>query len=127
MPPTGIARAAAVSNGGQQSATTPAPTRWTDLPAPADLKRWESARPGAVDRILTVFERDARHDRRIRLSAVGLDALGPLCGLASVAILALTAKHFADHGAALEGVAIFGAGSLSMVTAFITLGRRGVR
>ncbi|MGW6123117.1 hypothetical protein ACWFRF_29030 [Nocardia sp. NPDC055165] len=70
------------------------------------------------------MEQAEQHDQRIRWAEFGLRAFGTLCGLASVAILALTAKHFVDQGAPIEGVAVFGAGSVSMVTAFITLGRR---
>ncbi|MGW5456210.1 hypothetical protein [Nocardia sp. NPDC003979] len=111
----------------EQSASTPPPppaTRWADLPTPADLKRWEAIRPGTVDRILTAVEQAERHDQRIRWAELGLRAFGTISGLTTVAIMALTAKHFVDHGAPLEGAGIIGAGSVSIVTAFITLGRR---
>lgn len=107
--------------------STPTPSRasslWAELPPAAEVKRWEAISPGTVERILTAVEKAARDDRRQQWAEFTLRVFGTLCGLTSVMILALTAKHFVDQGAPIEGVAVFGAGSLSMVTAFITLGR----
>jgi hypothetical protein len=40
-----------------------------------------------------------------------------------IVILALTAEHLADHGAATQGLGIFGAGTASIIGAFVTANR----
>lgn len=98
-------------------------SRWADLPAADQAKKWEQVSPGTFDRVMAGVERAERHDRRMDWADVCLRVLGMLTGLAAVAILGWTAMHFASQGAPTQGLGVFGAGSASIIGAFLTVRR----
>jgi uncharacterized membrane protein len=99
-------------------------SRWVELPTADQARKWEQVSPGTFDRIMAGVERAERHDRRMDWAEFGLRGLGLLTGLGAVGIMGLTAMHFADHGAATQGIGIFGAGAASIIGAFLTVRRR---
>jgi uncharacterized membrane protein len=104
-------------------ARTAVASRWADLPPADQAKKWEQVSPGAFDRVMAGIERAERHDHRMDWADVVLRLLGMLSGLAAVAILGWTAMHFASTGAATQGLGVFGAGSASIIGAFLTVRR----
>jgi uncharacterized membrane protein len=76
---------------------------WADLPTAEVAKEWEAVAPGTFARIMDAVESAQRHEHRMDWVEMGLRLLGLLSGLAAVTILALTAVHLADHGAATQG------------------------
>ncbi|MFE3188012.1 hypothetical protein ACFXHA_03330 [Nocardia sp. NPDC059240] len=99
------------------------PNKMAAALSPADAQRWEKIKPGTVDRILATVEKAEAHDRRMDWAEIGLRALGAICGVLTVSILALISKYCVDHNAATAGAGIFGAGAATIVTAFITTTR----
>lgn len=67
----------------------------------------------------TRADQDARHERRLDYIAIGLQALSLASALAAIAILSFTAKYYATHGAASQGVKVSGFGAGSIVAAFL--------
>ena len=98
-------------------------SRWADLPAADQARKWEQVSPGTFDRVMAGVERAERHDRRMDWAEVVLRALGLLAGVGSVVVMGVTAMHFADQGAATQGAGIFGAGAASVIGAFLTIRR----
>jgi hypothetical protein len=102
-------------------------SRWADLPAADQARKWEQVSPGTFERVMAGVERAERHDRLMDWADLALRALGLFCGLGAVAVLGWTAAHFASSGAPTQGLAVFGAGSASIVGAFLTVRRGRVR
>jgi uncharacterized membrane protein len=98
-------------------------SRWADLPTAQQAQEWEQVSPGTFDRIMAGVERAEQHDRRLDWAEMGLRAFGILSGSGTIAILGLVARHMADHGAAIPGAGIFGAGIVSIVGAIFTYSR----
>ncbi|HEX5403756.1 MAG TPA: hypothetical protein VFX16_15810 [Pseudonocardiaceae bacterium] len=102
-------------------------SRWADLPAADQAKKWEQVSPGTFDRVMAGVERAERHDRRMDWADLALRTLGLFSGLGAVVVLGWTAMHFASSGAPTQGLGVFGAGSASIVGAFLTVRRGGTR
>ncbi|WP_285486577.1 hypothetical protein [Amycolatopsis taiwanensis] len=68
-------------------------------------------------------QRTERHDRLMDRADLVLRALGLFAGLGAVTILGMTAAHFGSIGAPTQGLGVFGAGSASIVGAFLTVRR----
>jgi hypothetical protein len=106
------------------------PSGWINL-GPVDQARdWEDFRPGTFEQMFalvvhdadykrTQAEQKARHERRLDYIAVSLQIARLVFALAAVGIIALTARYYADHNAANQGVKVFGLGAGSIVAAFI--------
>lgn len=109
-----------------QAPTTARPTAsgWSSLPTAKQATEWEKIRPGTFAEVMASVERAERHARAMAWAEFALRALGLVAGLGSVAILGWTAAHFAISGAATQGLGVFGAGSASIVGAFLSV-RRG--
>ena len=63
------------------------------------------------------IERAARHERFLDYTAIAIQVLSLIFALTAVVLLMLTAKYYADHNAASQGVKIFGFGASSIVAA----------
>lgn len=98
-------------------------SRWADLPAADQARKWEQVNPGTFERIMAGVERAERHDRRMDWADVGLRFLGLLTGFGAVTVMGWTAMHFADQGAPTQGAGIFGLGAASLIGAFLTVKR----
>lgn len=104
-------------------ARTAVASRWADLPPADQAKKWEQVSPGAFDRVMAGVERAERHEHRMDWADFVLRALGLVSGLAAVVVLGWTAAHFASSGAPTQGLGVFGAGSASIIGAFLTVRR----
>lgn len=90
------------------------------MPTPAQAKQWEEVQPGTFDRIMSQIDKDEGHRRRLDLLEFGSKVFGQVCGLCTVAILALLAKYFVDQGAPTQGASIIITGAVGIVTIFVT-------
>jgi hypothetical protein len=108
----------------------PPPSAWASLGPVEQAREWEEFRPGTFEQVFEfvrheadyrreILEQSAKHERRLDYIAVAIQILTPLLALVAVAIMAWTAKYYADHGAASDGVKIFGVGAGSIVAAFL--------
>lgn len=108
----------------------PPPSAWASLGPVEQAKEWEEFKPGTFEQIFdlvkhdadyrkTIAEREAKHERRLDYLTVAIQIITPVFALAAVAIMALTAKYYADHNAASDGVKIFSVGAGSVVAAFL--------
>ncbi|WP_433201693.1 DUF2335 domain-containing protein [Dactylosporangium sp. CS-047395] len=107
----------------------PAPSTaasWVSLPTPVKMEQYERAVPGTAERLLAMLESQQRHAQRVQVMAMRIRIFGYACGLASVLVLAVLAKYFADSGAPTQGAAIAMAGTASLVGTFVT-GRLAAR
>lgn len=104
-------------------ARTAVVSRWADLPAADQARKWEQVSPGTFERVMAGVERAERHDRVMDWADLALRVLGLVCGLGAVVVLGWTAVHFASSGAPTQGLGVFGAGSASIIGAFITVRR----
>jgi hypothetical protein len=107
----------------EQQAPASVVSRWADLPAADQAKKWEQVSPGMFERVMAGVERAERHDRRMDWADVCLRGLGVAAGIGAVVIMGWTAMHFASQGAPTQGLGIFGAGSASIIGAFLTVRR----
>lgn len=112
------------------SSDDPQPSAWASLGPVEQAREWEAFRPGTFEQVFSLARHDAdirqasmeaaaRHERRLDYIAVVMQATTLVFALASVVIMALTAKYYADHHAAGDGVKIFGFGAASIVAAFL--------
>lgn len=96
---------------------------WPRLDACAidDLARLAERAPGAYKQLM------ARESSRRRLEWAGFvaQAVGHLCGLAALVVLAAVAWHAIDRGASTQGASIICTGAVSIVALFVT-GRMSV-
>lgn len=103
---------------------------WSTLGPVEQAREWEDFRPGTFEQVFELakgqarlrqefMEIEAKHERRLDYIAVAIQILTLVFALAAVVIMALTAKYYADHGAASDGVKIFGFGAASIVAAFL--------
>lgn len=106
------------------AAARPVASVWSGLPTAKQATEWEKIRPGTFAEVMASVERAERHARAMAWADFVLRALGLVAGLGSVGILGWTAAHFATSGAATQGLGVFGAGSASIVGAFLSV-RRG--
>jgi hypothetical protein len=108
----------------------PPPSAWASLGPVEQAREWEQFKPGTFEQVFdlvkhdadyrkTIAKEEAKHDRRLDYFAVAIQIITPIFALAAVAIMALTAKYYADHNAASDGVKIFGVGAGSIVAAFL--------
>jgi uncharacterized membrane protein len=119
----------------------PQPSAWSTLGPVEQAREWEEFRPGTFEQVFelarheadyrrakteieadhkrTFAEAEARHERRLDYITAIAQILTPIFALAAVAIMAWTAKYYADHNAASDGVKIFGFGAGSIVAAFL--------
>jgi hypothetical protein len=119
----------------------PPPSAWSSLGPVEQAREWEEFRPGTFDQVFDLARHDAdyrratieaetehrrrsaeaeaQHERRLDYIAVIVQLMTPTFALAAVAIMAWTAKYYADHNAAADGVKIFGVGAGSIVAAFL--------
>jgi hypothetical protein len=63
---------------------------------------------------------DRRHERRIAWAGVIAQAVGHLCGLVALAVLAVVAWHAFSLHDATQGAAIICTGAVSIVAVFVT-------
>lgn len=98
-------------------------SRWADLPTADQAKKLEKYFPGIFNRIIAGLERAERHDRRMDWANFCLRFLCLLSSLGAVTILGWSAMHFADHGAPTHVMAIFSAGTVSVIGAFAAVRR----
>jgi uncharacterized membrane protein len=112
-------------------------TAWASLGPVGQAKEWEEFRPGTFEQVFELarhetdykrelLERSARHERRLDYIAVVIQILTPIFALAALVIMAWTAKYYADHNAASDGVKIFGVGAGSIVAAFLGVNFSGI-
>jgi hypothetical protein len=94
------------------------------MPTAQQAAAWERIRPGTFAEVMASVERAERHARAMAWADFGLRTLGLFFGLGAVGVLGWTAAHFASSGAATQGLGVFGAGSASIVGAFLSV-RRG--
>lgn len=110
---------------------------WASLGPVEQAREWEEFRPGTFEQVFEVarheadyrrefLERAAKHERRLDYIAIVVQTLTPIFALGAVAIMAWTAKYYADHNAAAEGVKIFGVGAGSIVAAFLGVNLSGI-
>lgn len=114
---------------------------WTSLGPVDQAREWEEFRPGTFEQVFALARREAdlkrefteiaakqerefkeiaaAHERRLDYIAIAIQILTLVFALAAVVIMALTAKYYADHGAASDGVKVFGFGAASIVAAFL--------
>jgi hypothetical protein len=108
----------------------PPPSAWASLGPVEQAREWEAFRPGTFEQVFELAKHEAdlrqmnmdiaaRHERRLDYISVAMQAVALVFALASVAIMALTAKYYADHNAASDGVKIFGFGAASIVAGFL--------
>jgi uncharacterized membrane protein len=108
----------------------PVPSLWSSLGAVEQAREWEEFRPGAFDKVYDLAEKNAVrkhaleeqkaiHEMRMDYLAIAIQIMALICGLTAVVIVALTARYYADHGAATAGARIFGFGTASIVAAFL--------
>lgn len=114
---------------------------WSTLGPVDQAREWEEFRPGTFEQVFELARREAdlrresveiaakyerefkesaaKHERRIDYIAIAIQILTLVFALAAVVIMALTAKYYADRGAASDGVKIFGFGAASIMAAFL--------
>jgi hypothetical protein len=114
---------------------------WPTLGPVEQAREWEEFRPGTFEQVFEQARREAKlrrefmesaakherefmeieakHERRLDYIAVSIQILTLFFALGAVVVMALTAKYYADHGAASDGVKIFGFGAASIVAAFL--------
>ena len=108
----------------------PPPSAWASLGPVDQAREWEDFKPGTFKQIFDLVKHDAdyrkaiadqeaKHERRLDYITVAIQIITPIFALTAVAIMALTAKYYADHNAASEGVKIFSIGAGSIVAAFL--------
>ena len=96
---------------------------WEQLPTAEQARQWEQVDPKFFDRIMAGIENAERHQRRLDWAELGLRAFGMLSGSGAIAVLALVARHMADHGDATQGVGVFGAGIAATASVIIAYTR----
>jgi uncharacterized membrane protein len=108
----------------------PPPSAWASLGPVEQAREWEAFRPGTFEQVFDLARHEAdlrqmsmdaaaKHERRLDYIAVIMQAVSLVFAFASVVIMALTAKYYADHHAASDGAKIFGFGAASIVAAFL--------
>jgi hypothetical protein len=111
----------------------PDSSAWMSLGPVEQAREWEEFRPGTFEQMFALVvhdgeykriqaEKKARHERMLDYVAIGLQLLRLIFALAAVGIIALTARYYAQHNDASQGVKIFGFGAGSVVAAFIGTG-----
>jgi hypothetical protein len=106
------------------------PSAWASLGPVEQAREWEAFRPGTFEQVFALARHEAdlrqmnvdiaaRHERRLDCIAVAMQAVALVFAMASVVIMAVTARYYADHQAASDGVKIFGFGAASIVAAFL--------
>jgi hypothetical protein len=109
---------------------SPEASLWPSLGPVEQAREWEEFRPGTFEQMFglvireaeyrrALADQDAKHERRLDYIAIGLQLLSLASALAAVAILSLIAKYYVDHGAASQGVKVFGFGAGSIVATFL--------
>lgn len=113
-----------------QTPRDPEPSMWMNLPPVEQARDWEEFKPGTFEQLFalvvndadyrrTAAEKRAQHERRLDYIAVALQLIRLVFALVAVVVIALTARYYADHGDADQGVKVFGLGAASIVAAFI--------
>jgi hypothetical protein len=108
----------------------PPSSAWASIGPVEQAREWEAFRPGTFEQIFELvkheadyrrvhLERATRHERRLDYIAIAIQILSLVFALTAVVLLVLTAKYYADHNAASQGVKIFGFGAASIVAAFL--------
>jgi hypothetical protein len=92
------------------------PWPWLDTWAIDDLAMLAERAPGAYKQLMACES----SRRRLEWAGFATQAVGHLCGLAALVVLAAVAWHAIDRGASTQGASIICTGAVSIVALFVT-------